>query len=101
MSILDKSYRMTMSDGSIWDIPVKIIANNRADSLAHRFRNESRYLALVDTISVFEADYSEIRDWARTHMKWSLVKPWVKYVGNAGEQIDMDSEWATCDIKIV
>jgi hypothetical protein len=63
-----------MPDGSLWAVPVDIIANNRAEYFADKYGyNVSRSL-IRDTIPLFESNEEEIRMWAEGHMCWSDFK---------------------------
>lgn len=72
---MKKYLRVTMPDGSKWDVPAQIIASNRA-----------RYYAKLDsgeesgepynTIYALElsADDDELIDWAANNMNWNDVE---------------------------
>lgn len=74
MKINTAIYRTTMPDGSLWDIPVIIIARNRAENYAHEFGGDVDRSLLEDTAPLFESDDFEIEDWAQNNMNWSDVK---------------------------
>jgi hypothetical protein len=68
---MDNKYlRVTMPDGSQWDIPAEIVADDRA-----------KYYAKIDTDTTYKEEYeytlsddSEIFDWAANNMNWDDVK---------------------------
>lgn len=66
---MSRSLRVTMPDGSRWDVPAQVIAENRA-----------RYYAEVDPTTTYEeeleftlSDDYELKDWAAGNMNWSDV----------------------------
>lgn len=61
---------ITMSDGSVWGVPVDMIARNRAEFYAGEFGGVERSLA-EDTLPLFAADDYAIEDWAVSQMNWS------------------------------
>ncbi|MCM1564894.1 MAG: hypothetical protein NC238_02860 [Dehalobacter sp.] len=61
--------RVTMPDQSKWDVPAKIIADNRA-----------AYYAKIDPETTYEEEFEftmtddhELRDWAANNMDWDEV----------------------------
>ena len=93
-----KSYRITMEDGSVWAVPVKPIA------LSH-----ATYYAGVDKISVEESmdltvelflnDDYEIEDWAKNNMYWAEVADSAKCVQPAS--IDFEEGWVNGEAEVV
>jgi len=76
MSILDKQYVITMSDGSKWGVPVSVIANDRATfyvTVTEQYDTLEESLA-DDTIPLFDEYPHEIHDWAANNMTWDDVK---------------------------
>jgi len=69
----DMYLRVTMPDGSQWDVPVATIARNRAAAYADEFDGNLARSLMEDTMPLFESDPSEIRDWAEGNMNWSDV----------------------------
>ena len=63
--------KITMNDGSVWAVPVDIIARNRAAHYAHEFDGDVERSLAEDTIPLFEADDYAIQDWAANNMNWS------------------------------
>lgn len=65
----EKYLRVTMPDGSKWDVPARLIAENRAKHYAD------------DPDSSYEEEYEftmsddfELKDWAANNMDWDDVK---------------------------
>jgi hypothetical protein len=68
----DKKYQVTMIDRSVWEVPVLIIALNRANYYA-KLDEVTLQEALDETVELFETDDYEIEDWARGNMNWEDV----------------------------
>ena len=74
----NKVLRITMPDSSKWDVPVIIIANDRANYYKYEFNNDLNESLEKDTLPLFrESDY-EIVDWAANNMDWDDVKEFAK-----------------------
>lgn len=74
--ILKKKYRVRMPDGSIWAVPVEVIAKNRAEYYAKNdpaMEGDFGKSLREDTIPLFEGDFDEIEDWAKNNMEWMDV----------------------------
>lgn len=69
-----KMLRISMGDGSQWDVPVEAIARHRAETYARQFGGDVERSLKEDTIPLFEADPFEIHDWASNNMNWKDVK---------------------------
>ncbi len=64
---------ITQADGSVWAVPVAIIATSRATHYAHEFDGDVKRSLDEDTLPLFAADPFEVQDWASNNMKWSDV----------------------------
>lgn len=60
-----------MQDGSIWGVPVEMIARDRATHYASEFEGDVEKSLVEDTIPFFESSDYEIQDWAVNNMNWS------------------------------
>jgi len=67
---MHKYMTVTMPDGSIYGVPVEMIAHNRAKHYAHEFDGDIRASLEEDTLPLFESDDYEIQDWAVNNMNW-------------------------------
>ena len=66
-----KYLRVAMPDGSKWDVPVSVIAWDRANYYAESVKNTLSFAeALKETNELFDADSYEIEDWAANNMNW-------------------------------
>lgn len=98
MSILNKVYVITMSDGSQWEIPVDIIACNRAEFYKKEFDNDIQKSLDDDTAVLFEEDEYEVEDWAKNNMNWSDVKDNAKCI--KFPESDYHEDWLNEDAAV-
>ena len=71
-----KYLRVQQHDGSRWDVPVDIIARNRAAFYAEKddeFGGDFERSLQEDTLPLFAEDDYAIKDWAGGNMDWSDV----------------------------
>lgn len=72
-----KVLRITMPDDSEWDVPLDLIARNRAEyyaSVDEEYGGSVERSLAEDTMPLFEADPSEAADWASNNMNWEDVE---------------------------
>ncbi len=100
MSVMDKKLRVTMPDGSKWDVPVSVIANDRAKFYADEQGGSVELSLKKDTIPLFEENEYEIEDWASNNMNWSEVE--TRAVMFSGPSMsDYRGGWVNGDKEIV
>ena len=68
---MHKYLTVTMPDGSVWGVPVEMIARDRAKHYASEFGGDVERSLAEDTLPMFEDDEYEIEDWAVNNMNWS------------------------------
>ena len=73
MSINSGEYRVTMPDGSVWAVPLMVIARHRAKHYASEYGGDVEESLSDDTLPLFAADKYEVHDWAANNMNWSDV----------------------------
>lgn len=96
MSVLTKSYVVTMPDGSKWSVSVQHIALHRANYYAEAdLLNED----LKATVELFESDEFEIEDWANNNMDWDDVKDVAKCIKPA--EVDYQEGWVNGYFELV
>jgi hypothetical protein len=95
-----KWLRVTMPDGSDWELPASLVADPRA-----------RYYAESDTKSTsgdafervyrgeMEADEEDLIDWAHNNMNWSEVKYFARPVSPA-RGADFQEGWVNGEMEI-
>lgn len=60
-----------MPDGSVWGVPVTMIARSRAEHYANEFNDDVERSLAEDTLPLFAQDEYAIEDWAANNMDWS------------------------------
>ena len=91
-SFLDRSYIVTMDDGSRWAVPIRTIAINRAKHYSHEYEDDVVRSLEEDTLPMFEHDFYEVHDWASNNMNWSDVEQSAKRVESA-DSADFHDGW--------
>jgi len=97
----NKVLRVEMPDGSKWDIPVMIIAKDRADNYKDEFDDDLEKSLQSDTLPLFEDDEYEIEDWAANNMNWDDVKEFAKQVPRMEAEPDYQEGWINGEKEIV
>ena len=92
---MHKQMKVEMSDGSIWAVPVEMIARHRAKHYAHEFDGDIEKSLAEDTIPLFESDDYEIEDWAVNNMNWSDFEGHRVMVNEP--DVDYDDGWCNGD----
>ena len=101
----EKYLRVTMEDGSKWDVPVKIIAESRARYYAEKETGEKNG---EDFEKIFneEVEYAldedfdyDVIDWAGNNMNWSDVKDVAVKVSIM--KVDFQEGWVNGDKEVV
>jgi len=92
----DKYLRVTMPDGSRYDVPARIIAENRAEYYAEN-DPDTNY---KDELDFALQDDCELRDWASDNMDWAFVKDRAVKVEEEVE-VDFQEGWLNGDQEIV
>lgn len=88
-------YHTEMEDGSVWAVPVQVIADNRDEN----YREDDE-----DTIGSIRdggLSHNEIYDWAGNNMNWSEVKEWAVKASVTRTPVDWDEGWANGEHSIV
>ncbi len=98
-SIFGAQYQVEMPDGSKWEVPVAIIALDRARYYAHEFQDVIESLN-KDTLPLFQDSWGEIEDWARNNMDWGEVSMNAVCVEQPSK-INYQDGWVDGEIQIV
>lgn len=89
----EKKYlTLAIEDGSIYGIPLEIIARNRAENYKDEFANDIERSLAEDTLPLFEDDPFEAVDWASNNMNWEDVQEHAVQL-RGPEPIDFQSAW--------
>jgi len=65
-----------MPDGSEWEVPASVVADNRA----HYYADRDEDTTYDEEFEFAMSDSSEIKDWASNNMEWNDVKEHAKQV---------------------
>lgn len=96
----DGVIHVKMPDNTWWEIPVTIIAMNRARNYIHEFAGNIVRSLEEDTIPLFNEDSYEIVDWAMNNMRWSELAPFAKLIRR--DEIDYDEAWPSgAEVKVI
>lgn len=68
---MHKYLTVKMPDGSVWGVPVEMIARNRAAHYVDEYGGDIELSLAKDTLPLFESDEYSIEDWAENNMNWS------------------------------
>lgn len=65
--------RLKMPDGRVYEIPIQVIAENRARSYADEFEDSLARSLEEDTLPLFAKSDYDVIDWAKNNMNWEDV----------------------------
>ncbi|QMN68085.1 hypothetical protein HVW65_14420 [Citrobacter freundii] len=97
-TVIFKELHITMPDGSVWAVPVQLIATNRAEYYSREFGGDFNRSLAEDTLPLFRSDDFEIEDWAANNMNWSDVQHAAKCV-SLGD-VDFQEGWVNGDKEV-
>lgn len=87
----DWTLRVEMPDGTLWEVPVAVIAVDRARRYLEEFDDDLARSLKEDTLPLFrEAEY-EIIDWATGNMNWEDIEPHAQKVQDP--DVDYQRGW--------
>jgi hypothetical protein len=100
-----KYLRVTMEDGSQWDIPATIIAGDRARYYAEHDSGkksgpEFDKIFKEEMENALEDEY-EIIDWAANNMDWSDVVAYAVKVENPTKKVDFQEGWLNGEKEVI
>ena len=96
--LLSKKYYLKFSDGSTWAVPLHVILMNHAEYYAYKDGVDSMEYLEKESIPFFEADESNIEDWAKNNMNWDDVS--IHAIQIRKPALDFQSEWTNSPVKI-
>lgn len=73
-------YEIEMRDGSVWAMPVEVIARHRAEHYKDEFGDDVERSLEEDTWPLFEENDYEVSDWAVNNMDWDDVVDHAKQI---------------------
>jgi hypothetical protein len=98
--LLSKKYTIKMPDGSVWAVPISVIAEDHAREHAAEFEGGYEESLQEDTLPLFCADDYKIHDWASNNMDWEDVKEHAVLVEPAMRGVDYQEGWVNGDWSI-
>ena len=102
MSIENKFLMVTMPDRSKWKVPVRIIAEHRANYYAQKEHVSLEQSLKFDTIPLFKEDEYEVEDWASNNMDWVDVEKYAIRIKDKGlSSEDLQEGWVNGEKEII
>ena len=105
---MEKYLRIEMPDGSKWDVPANIIADNRAKYYADKeSTSKNPYDKIYKeefeiTMEKGDDNYYELKDWASNNMDWKYVSDKAIKVGTPNEKdVDYQEGWMNGEKEVV
>ena len=100
-----KHLRVTMPDGSRWDVPAEIIAKSRAAYYAKADTGEDNGPSF-ETHFKKEMEYTlknddELCDWAGNNMNWADVSAHARRVEDPPQEVDWEEGWTNGEMEVV
>lgn len=101
---MEKYILVTFFNGDRYEIPAKVVAENRAHYCA-KFEDddtegEGKYNLIYDEEYEYAINNNfELKDWAECCMNWKDLEPYAKLVKR--EEIDLDLEWTSATKEVV
>ena len=95
--------RVTMPDGSQYDVPCHLIAMDRAKYYADKEAKDDkkkRDEKIVEEYNFAIKDKEEIQDWAANNMDWDDVKAHAKKVTD-NKDVDFQEGWINGEKEVV
>ncbi|AFL99487.1 hypothetical protein Desde_1055 [Desulfitobacterium dehalogenans ATCC 51507] len=93
----EKYLRVTMPDGCKWDVPAKVIAEDRA-----------KYYAAADPDTTYEEEFEftmgndfELKDWSGNNMNWDEVKDYAEKAILPDPVIDWEEGWVDGEKEVI
>ena len=98
----EKYLRITMPDDSQWDVPMIIIAEDRARYYAQKdaYAGQGVYIELYHD-ELAGQDDDDLLDWAANNMNWSEVADRAVRVDTPLPPVDYQEGWMNGDKEIV
>lgn len=91
---MHKFLTVVQDDGSVWGVPVEMIARSRATHYADEFGGDVERSLAEDTIPLFESSEFEIQDWAVNEMNWRDFDGFQVKIAEA-PALDFQDAWCT------
>lgn len=92
-----KVIRIEMPDGSRWQVPARLVGENR---IAY-YASLNRPVEDADEADYLTNDESEIRDWGRNNMNWEDVSTYAIRLPTESKEPDFQEGWVNGKWEIV
>ncbi len=87
--------RVTMEDGTEWDVPVQCIADDRDANYADDKEDTIGYIRAGDLSK------GEITDWSANNMNWSDVEEYAEKADTEPKEVDFQEGWCNGEKRVV
>ena len=94
---MTKQIEITFSNGSVYSIPAKVVAEDRADYYATK--DDGDYDEIFEEEMWVLDDELELLDWMRGNMDWEDVEEYATLERVVG--IDKDDEFINADAELI
>lgn len=95
----DKCLKVRFSNGDLFAVPARVIAENRANYYAELDGYELNSNEWEAEVLTALNDEYEIEDWAGNNMNWDELSPYAVKINI--EEFDYDEEWPDADIELI
>ncbi len=92
-----KKIRVTMPDGSLWDVPADAVARNYAEYYSDEKSGDAFDAEYKDAMSSSEM----LLDWAANNMNWSDVEGVAKLYRKPDQEVDYQEGWVNGDKTVI
>lgn len=102
-----KTFRITFSDRTVWEVPAEVIACHRAHYYAQRDaeRGEGDYESnFADEKRYALSQNYELKDWAANNMDWSDVKDEARrtdFGQSLPDHVAYQRQWVNAPVEII
>jgi hypothetical protein len=96
---MEKILRVKFSNGDEFGIPVRVIAEHRANDYAETDGYEKESNEWEQEVQYAMNDEYEIEDWAANNMNWSELEPFATLLDKS--DFDYEDQWGDADKKVI
>jgi hypothetical protein len=95
----EKCLKVRFSNGDMFEIPARVIAENRANYYAdldgYEINSNEWEAEIISALN----DEFEIEDWAANNMNWNELAPYARRI-DSDKEFDYDDGWTDADIEL-
>lgn len=100
MNNMQKHMQVRMPDGSLWAVPVQVIAESYSKHYAKDYGGDLDACMKLHTAPLFDSVDDAIYEWAENDMNWSDVAGHAVLVSQ-GKQVDWQGGWVSGEKKLI